>query len=320
VQNATWDVVVVGGVNSDFMVRGGTPPAPGQTIPGREFYEGPGGKGANQAVAAARLGARVALVARVGKDERGEKMRRHLAGEGVDVRHVTHDDGATTGAALVWVDDDGEKRIVSVAGANERLTPEEVHAAADTLRQSRVVLMALEVPLACVQAAAEIVASAGVRVVLDPAPPPEDARLLDALLKQTYAVKPNAHEAEALTGIAVKDRGTARQAAERLRERGAEAVAVQVGSEGNLFVASEGERFVPNLPVKRVDATGAGDAFAATLAVQTALGKPFLEAGPFASAAAALTTTALGAQPPLPRKEDILALLARNGYGECAWQ
>jgi ribokinase len=302
-----WDVVVVGSANTDFSVRGPKLPAAGETVGGEEFHEGAGGKGANQAVAAARLGARTALVARVGRDRRGDELLRGLAAEGVDLRHVAHDPDAPTGAAIIMVDRKGEKSILVAPGANGRMGAADVDAAAGMIQAARVVLCQLEIPLETVLTACRLARAAGARVVLDPAParpvPDELLRLLDV-------IRPNASEAETLTGVKVRDRKSARRAADVLLGRGVGAVAVQAGDEGDLLVWGEGECWLPRFPVKSVDATGAGDAFAAGLAVMLAEGRPLNEAGPFASAAAALATTAVGAQSALPRRDAVLRLLS----------
>ena len=305
----TWDVVVVGSVNTDTLVRGPRLPRPGETVRGEELYEGLGGKGANQAVAAARLGARVALVANVGRDGRGDQALARLRADGVDVSPVTRDESVPTGAAIIMVDHAGQKAICVAPGANDRLTPERVRAAADVIRAAKVVLCQLEVPLPAVAEALRLARSAGARTVLDPAPA---LPLPDDLLRLVDVIRPNSHEAEALTGIPVGDRATARRAADWLRSHGAGAAAVQGGEEGNLFLDGGGETWVPKLPVPAVDATGAGDALAAALAVALAEGRPLSEAGRFASAAAALATTKLGAQEGLPRREQIHELLARH--------
>jgi ribokinase len=305
-----WDVVVVGGANTDFLVRGADLPAAGQTVDGDEFQEAPGGKGANQAVAAARLGARTALVARVGRDRRGDELAAQAAADGVDLEHLASDPDAPTGAAVIHVGRDGQKQILTAPGANSRLTVADVRAAAATIRAAGVVLAQLEVPVEAVAEALAIGRAAGARVVLDPAP----ARPLpDEVIRLVDVIRPNSKEAEALTGMAVRDRATARRAAERLLARGAGAACVQAGEEGDLLVWPGGEAWLPRLPVETVDATGAGDSFAAALAVQLAEGASWEAAGRFASAAAALATTVLGAQGGLPRRDEVQALLARVG-------
>lgn len=302
-----WDVVVVGSVNTDFLIRGPKLPTPGETALGEEFHEGPGGKGANQAVAAARLGARTALVARLGRDRRGDELAERLSAEGVDLRHVGRDAEAATGAAVILVDHRGEKEILIAPGANGRMSAADVDAAADLIRSARVVLCQLEIPLEVVLAACRMARTAGAKTILDPAP----ARPLpDELLRLLDVIRPNAVEAEALTGVPVRDRAAARRAAKVLMGRGVGAVAVQAGDEGNLLVWADGECWMPKLPVKSIDATGAGDAFAAGLAVMLAEGRPLGEAGPFANAAAALATTVVGAQSGLPRREAVQRLLS----------
>jgi ribokinase len=309
-RDSRWDVVVVGGANTDYLVRGPELPRPGATIEGDEFQEAPGGKGANQAVAAARLGARVALIARVGDDERGTTLIERIDDEGVDTHHVLRDAEAPTGVAVIQVDQLGEKQILTAPGANRRLAPRDVRAAAAILRDGKVALLQLEPPLETVIAAAHIAHEAGGRVVLDPAPA---VALPDELLRILDVIRPNAGEAKVLTGVTVKDRRSARHAAERLLSRGVRAVAIQAGEGGDLMVWADGERWLPRIPMRAVDATGAGDAFAATLAVMLAEDRPLAEAGRLASAAAALTTTKLGAQAALPRREAVLELADRGG-------
>jgi ribokinase len=305
--DARYDVVVVGKANVDYLVRGASLPQPGQSVSGELFQEAPGGKGANQAVGAARLGARAALIARVGNDVRGDAVVEALITEGVDVGFVVRDASAFTGVALCQVGGDGEKQILSAAGANARLSAGDVRAAADALGSTRVALLQLGVPMPAVAEAIRIARSAGARVVVDPGPP---APLPDELLAQIDVLRPNCSEARALTGIEVLDRASAHAAASALLRRGAGAVAVQAGDEGDLLLWPEGERWLPRFEVPRLDATGAGDAFASALAVALAEGRTLAEAGPFASAAAALATTVLGAQAALPRRATVLALLA----------
>jgi ribokinase len=308
-RNMGWDVVVVGSANTDFMIRGSKLPSPGETVEGEDYHEGTGGKGANQAVAAARLGARTAFVARVGRDRRGEELLARLTTEGVDLRHVAHDSEAPTGAALIIVDRRGEKVIVVAPGANGRMSGADVDAAAGMIQSARVVLCQLEIPLETVFTACRLARAAGARVVLDPAP----ARPLpDELLRLLDVIRPNSSEAETLTGIKVHDRASAHQAAKKLLSRGVGAAAVQAGEEGNLLVWSGGECWMPKIPVHSIDATGAGDAFAAALAVMLAEGRPLNEAGPFANAAAALATTVIGAQAGLPRRDAVLRLLGES--------
>ncbi len=304
-----YDVVVVGKANIDYLVRGPRLPGPGQSVNGDAFQEAAGGKGANQAVAAARLGARVALVARVGRDSRGDVVLARLHDENVDTRFVTRDPREPTGVALCQVGASGEKQILSASGANARLTAALVREAAPALTSARVVLCQLGVPLEAVEEAVRIARSVRVLVMLDPGPP---APLPNGLLAQLDVIRPNASEAQILTGIRVRDRNGAREAARDLLRRGVKTAVVQAGDDGDMALWRDRELWLPRFEVKRVDATGAGDAFASALAVCLAQGKPLEEAGPFASAAAALATTHLGAQASLPMREAVLQLLARR--------
>ena len=303
---AKWDVVVLGGANMDYLIRGTKLPAPGETVDGDEFLVACGGKGANQAVAAARLGAKVAFVGRVGKDDNGSQTIANLKREGVDVSAMQIDATQATGAALVMVDAQAEKQIFVAPGANQQLT---VRGAEAMLRSARVLLLQFEVPMRTVLAAAKIAHRAGARIVLDPAPaakPPAE------LLRLIHFIRPNSSEAEALTGMKVRRRVDARRAAHALFDRGVQAAAVQAGEQGDLVAWHDGEKLFPRLKVKSVDATGAGDAFVAAIAVALAEGKPFAEAGALANAAAALATTKFGAQTALPRREKVLRLLRRG--------
>jgi ribokinase len=306
--DAEWDVVVVGGANMDYLARGPSLPKPGDTVQGTQFQQAPGGKGANQAVAAARLGAQVALVSRVGTDECGDIVLRRLVVEGVDTRFVLRDRHAPTGVAVIQVDARGEKQILTAVGANEWLAVGDVEAAASAIRNARVVLMQLEVPVNTVVMAARIGREAGAQLILDPAPP---TALPDELFEILDVIRPNADEAEVLTGVKVTDRRTARDAASRLLARGVGAAVVQAGSEGDLVVWGDGEHWLPRILVESVDSTGAGDAFAGALAVMIAEGRPLVQATRFASAAAALTTTKLGAQAALPHRNEVFELIDR---------
>jgi ribokinase len=304
-----FDIVVVGKANIDYLARGPILPGPGEGVNGDAFQEACGGKGANQAVGAARLGAAVALIARIGKDVRGEAVLSALRDGGVDAAHVTRDPEAHTGVALCQVDAAGNKQILSAAGANARLDAGLVREAEGALRSCKVLLCQLGVPYEAFAEAVRIARSAGARVVLDPAP---GFPLQDDILAQLEVVRPNAIEAESLTGVRVTNRDTAREAAQRLVRRGAKAAAVQAGRDGDVLLWSGGETWLPRFEVKRVDVTGAGDAFASALAFCLADGAALPDAGHFASAAAALATTRLGAQASLPTRGEVQALLAQS--------
>ena len=325
-------VVVIGGANTDFLIRAARLPLPGETVNGEEFdHAEAGGKGANQAVAAARLGARVTFVGRVGADDRGRALLRRLSAEGIDVRQVVRDPRSHTGVAQISVDARGEKQILVSPGANQRLSAADVRrpAVARAIANADILILQFEVPLAASLAAARIAQRAGVPIVLDPAPALPLGRLpsavenrLLALLRTVTLLRANEHEAEALTGIRVTNRETAQKAAEHLLSKFGLGAAIIAAGKGNLAVSRESSSesasalplrttYLPRLSVKAVDATGAGDAFAAALAVSLAEGRSVSEAATMANAAAALATTKIGAQPALPTRAAVLKFLRR---------
>jgi ribokinase len=307
VSTAAPDVLVVGGANMDFLIKGAALPRPGATLQGAEFQEAPGGKGANQAVAAARLGARVALVARVGADARGRSVLERLKAENVDTRAVTTDDHTPTGVALIMVDAAGEKQILTTPGANQQLSAADVERASDLLANSKVILLQLETPLEVVATAVRLARAAGARVVLDPAPA---IPLPEALLKDVHVLRANSNEAEVLTGVSVTDAASAKLAAQNLIHRGVSAACVSAPG-GTFLLSADTELWFSHLPVPAIDATGAGDAFAGALATALAEGRALSEAVRFAHAAAALKITKLGAQAGLPRRDEVLGMLPR---------
>lgn len=299
----------MGGANSDYLVRGPRLPCPGETLAGDLFVESPGGKGANQAVGVARLGQHVALLARLGKDTRGERLRVELAREGVDLRHVSEDRERPTGAALIAVDRAGEKQIIVAPGANGALGEAHVDEAKQCIALAQVVVVGLEVPIAAAAAALRLGKAAGARTILDPAP----ARLLsEDLLRLVDVIRPNTAEAEVLTNIRVTDADSAAHCARVLLARGVGAVIVQAGAEGNLVVTPEEQHLIPLFDVESVDATGAGDAFVAGLAAALAEGRTLFDAASFGNAAAAFSTTRFSAWAGLPRQDDLLPLLGRR--------
>jgi ribokinase len=298
----------MGGANTDYTVRGPRLPTRHGEVQGNAFLEAPGGKGVNQAVAATRLGAKAALIACVGNDQQAHVILRHLAREAVEAHHVVRDTEATTGATVIQVDWSGHKQTMNAPGANLCLGVPDIRRAGPALRRARVLVVQLEPPLAAIVEAVRIAKAAGVPVVLDAGP----ARPLpDELLRGVAIVRTNAEEAELLTGVHVSGRPSARRAGRALLARGVGAAVVEAGAWGDLIVWHDGESWLPHLKVRVVDATGAGDAFTAALAVQLAEGRTLAEAGPFASVAAGLATTRLGAQPALPRRDEVLALLER---------
>ena len=302
-------IVVVGSLNADLCVQVPRFPAPGETISGHGFTVVPGGKGANQACAAGRLGGHVAMAGQVGADAQGAMLRDSLAGAGVDVRWVTVDPAAATGVAIIAVDASGENEIVLASGANGTFTPERLEKAEGAIRDARVVLLQLEIPMGTVLRAARTARAAGVAVVLDPAPAVPVAGELLALADY---VTPNEGELARLAGAAPGrepgDRDIDAQA-RTLLDRGCRRVIVKLGARGARLVEAGRAQTWPGLAVHAVDTTAAGDAFNGALAVALAEDRPLDAAIRFANAAGALSVTRPGAQPSMPTRAEVEDLL-----------
>lgn len=280
-------VVVLGGAHTDYLVRSPRLPGPGQTVEGKGFASGTGGRGAHHALASVRLGARTAFVGRVGDDERGDAVVRQLAQEGVDTTYVERDPELPSGVALIVVDDEGEQQIATAPGANLQLSVEAIERAAPMIASAAVLLVELEVPLTSVLVAARVAKTGGAKVLLEPSPP---RPLPDDLFPMLDLIRPSIREAEFYTGVRVKDRDSARAAAKVLLDRCVCAIAIEAGEEGHLLVWGEGECLLPKIAASRVYAGGAGDAFSAALAVAMSEGCTLTEAAPFVNRAAARAT------------------------------
>jgi ribokinase len=299
-------IVVVGSVNTDMTVKVRRLPAPGETVIGGTFLMAQGGKGANQAVAAARAGGVVTFVGRVGPDIFGGQARDSLRQDGVEIVHLADDPEASTGIALIFVDEAGENSIAVASGANASVSVTDAEAALGVIASAGVLLMQLEIPLPTVEAAARIAATSAVPVILNPAP----AQPLDQqLLRHVAMLTPNETEAERLTGIAVSDAEAAGAAARALRGKGIQRVIVTLGSKGAWVEDEHGGTMVQAFAVQPVDATAAGDVFNGALAVALTEAMPVRDAARFASAAAAISVTRRGAQPSAPRRAEIDALV-----------
>ncbi len=302
-------ILVVGSSNTDMIIKMQRIPKPGETILGGEFASAAGGKGANQAVGAARAGGAVTFIARVGRDMFGDQAVAGFVADGINVDYVVRDRTSPSGVALIFVGQNGENSIAVASGSNANLAPADLLKARRAFKQASVVVLQLETPLKTVEAAAKLAASAGARVILNPAP----ARPLpNALLRRVYLLTPNETEAELLTGLTVKNEAAAAKAADALLARGVENVIITLGARGALVAGSQGRGLVAAHKVKAVDTTAAGDVFNGTLAMALAEGKSLLEAARFASAAAAISVTRLGAQTSAPTRKEIERLLAKG--------
>lgn len=302
-------VLVLGSINMDLVVSVPHLPRPGETLTGTQFNTVPGGKGANQAVACARLGAHTRLVGRLGKDAFGEMLSANLAREGVDVSGVKIDPSQSSGVALITLDAQGENTIVVVPGANGTIGEAELAEVRSILPGVRVLLLQLEVPMETVIQAARIAREHGILVILDPAPvlplPAELFSLVDVLT-------PNETEAAALCGFTLNDDEDAERAARDLRARGIRQVIIKRGSHGVTVYDGSGLAHYPAFHVVAVDTVGAGDAFNGALAVALAEGLPFAQAVRWGLAAGALAVTRSGAQSGMPTRAELEDLMQKQ--------
>jgi len=307
-------IVVVGSLNMDFVVGVEHLPAPGETVLGRNFQMFPGGKGANQAVAAARLGGNsvaVRMIGRVGYDVFADHLKASLSASGVDVSAVHATKSQATGVALIWVDRSGQNSIVVASGANGELAAADVEAMRPVFRGARLALFQLETPLSTVARALGLARQQGLETILDPAP----AQPLPAeLLAQVDILTPNESEALQLLGrpAARVSPAAAVEMAEALRRLGPKTVILKLGDQGCLAHDGVAPRHVPSFPVEVIDTTAAGDTFNAALAVAMAEGAPLEHALRFANAAAAISVTRLGAQASAPARREVDAFLERQ--------
>jgi ribokinase len=300
------DIVVLGSSNTDMVVRLPRLPGPGETILGGVFSMVPGGKGANQAIAAARAGGRVTFIGRVGGDSFGREAAAALLAEQIELAYLTRDTGRPSGVALICVDARGENAIAVAPGANGEVSVRDVECARDAIAEADILVAQFEVPLPSVRAAAELAASAGTPFILNPAPAlPVD----DELLRTVSVLTPNEHEAELLTGLHITDHGGVVRAAEVLQARGASNVIITLGERGAYVLDNEEGAWIPAFNVRSVDSTGAGDVFNGALAVALGEGRSLFEAARFAGAAAAIAVTRHGAQSSVPSRSEIDLLL-----------
>ncbi len=303
-------IAVVGSANVDLVTFNDTFPRPGETIFGKKFDMGFGGKGANQAVAARRCGAAVGMVAKVGSDLFGPATVKNFEALGIDASHVRMAEGISTGVAPIFVDSSGQNRIVVIKGANETLSPEDVDAAAPLLRQAGTILLQFEIPLATVHYTIQFAKSHGIRCIVNPAPAsPVDFQQMAAA---DYFV-PNESEAETITGIPVHTIEDARKCAEFLLGRGIAKVVITLGERGSVLATPQDLKVIPAFKVDPIDSTGAGDAFIGSFAVFLGEGLADEEALTRASLYAALSTTRVGTQKSFPSREEFDKEWKRRG-------
>lgn len=304
-------VVVVGSINTDLVAVARKIPAVGETVIGTDFQIHPGGKGANQAVAVARLGSPVRLIGRLGSDAFGAQLRAHLSSAGVDIASVATSEG-TSGVAVIVISSTGENSIVVTPGANAKVTPEDIASNAEMIRTAGAVLAQLETPLDTIEYLAKFCAREGVPLILDPAPAQE---LPESVFKHVAWFTPNQTEAAFYTGIdaeADDDRAHAKMV-DAIRARGCEGVVLKLGA-GGAFLASRTVKgtHVPAFAVQAVDTTAAGDAFNGGFATGLLLGKSPEESAAFAAAVAAVSVTRPGAQPSMPTMQEALEMFERG--------
>ncbi len=297
-------IVVVGSLNMDLVVRTQRHPKIGETVLGYDFQTYPGGKGANQAVAAARLGSTVKMIGKVGSDAFGATLLEKVNDDGIDATHLLIDPSSSTGVAFITVDDLGKNTIVVASGANGRLAPEDISRAANIFESAAVLLLQLECPLVAVEHAIKLARKTNTKIVLNPAP----AQLLDAeLLQQVDYLIPNQTELTLLAG-----QENISSAVDVLLGMGVKNIVVTLGEAGALVVDGRGQEHIPAFTVPVVDTTAAGDAFAGAFAVALCESRSVLDAARWGNAAGALTVMQAGAQPSLPYRDDFLTFLSEN--------
>ncbi|MCS4435818.1 ribokinase [Aquiflexum gelatinilyticum] len=295
-------ILVIGSANMDMVIRTDHFPTPGETIMGGEFSLIPGGKGANQAVASARLGGDVCFITQLGKDIFGDQNLENFKREGIDTSFIKQNPNQPTGVALITVDKSGENTIIVAPGANHTLSVAEISSASNAFQQADIVLVQLEVPVPIVVEACQKAYGLGKRVILNPAPAMD---LPESLFRFLYLIVPNETEAEFLTGIKVIGEASAYQAASRLRNMGVQRIIITMGGVGAFLFTDTFQGIIPTTKVEVKDTTAAGDTFCGALAVALGNGKNIQEAVAFALKAATLSVQRFGAQTSIPYLEEL---------------
>ncbi|MBQ8531154.1 MAG: ribokinase [Parabacteroides sp.] len=295
-------ILVVGSTNTDMVIKAAHLPRPGETILGGTFFMNPGGKGANQAVAIARLGAPVTFICKTGTDIFGHQSQQLFEAEGINTSYVFSDPQNPSGVALISVDDKAENCIVVASGANANLTPEDLKKAEEAIDQCDIVLLQLEIPMETVEYVAKIASEKGKKVILNPAP----AQPLSAeLLSHLYLITPNETEAEMISGVKITDEVSANEAAQVLSEKGVQNVIITLGSKGALVYSNGESEVVPAYKVNAIDTTAAGDVFNGALTVALSEGRDLKEASRFGCKASAISVTRSGAQSSAPYRNEV---------------
>ena len=296
------NISVIGSCNTDMVIKTSKLPAPGETILGGDFFMNQGGKGANQAVAAARLGGKVSFITKTGDDVFGSKARKIFDEEHINIDNLIIDPVHPSGVALITVDAKGENCIVVAPGSNNHLNLKDINLAREQILRSEIVLMQLEIPLETVVYAAKLAFDAGIKVILNPAPA---TKITDELLSMLFMITPNETEAGMITGIPVTDVSSAKEAARMLHERGVKVVIVTLGSKGALLYADGEATLVPVQQVEAIDTTAAGDVFNGAIAVAISEGMALKNGVDFACKAAAISVTRMGAQSSAPYRQEL---------------
>lgn len=295
-------IIVVGSANTDMVIKADKFPLPGETILGGKFFMFPGGKGANQAVAASRLRGKVIFIAKVGNDIFGKQALHQFSKEGINTDFIVTDHNQPSGVALITIDSKGENTIVVAQGANGTLSSEDVQKAEKEFERANIVLMQLEIPIDTVIHAATLATQYGKKVILNPAPA---RHLPDDLLNKLFIITPNESETETLLGIKITDMNSIQAAARKLHEKGVTNVVITLGAEGAYIYNAQGGRHITTTKVETVDTTAAGDVFNGALAVAISENKTVDQAVEFANRAAAISVTRMGAQASAPYRNEL---------------
>jgi len=296
-------VLVIGSSNLDLVVTAKRFPNPGETIFGKKFEMFPGGKGANQAVAAARLGSKTIFIGKMGNDEFREKLSQIMIEGGVDIKNLFIDENEHTGTALITVDESGQNQIIVISGSNMKLTPQDVESRSSLFKEAAIVLTQLEIPVETVIKSAELAKENNLIFILNPAPA---LKLPETIFPLIDYLTPNETELELLSGVKIENENSIKIAAKKLIEKGIKNIIVTLGEKGSLLINSEIEKYFPVKKVEVVDTTAAGDVFNGALAASLAEGKNINQAIEFANAAASISVTRMGAQSSIPYKNEIL--------------